>query len=137
MATPRTGGCACGAIRYEISGEPVFSGNCYCRDCQRSSGTALASVFAVPKAAVKILKGEARYFDVKADSGKKLSRGFCATCGSPLFSLVEAMPDVIAIKASSLDDPGQFKPGMSIYTSSAPAWAPITENLPKFPRMPG
>jgi hypothetical protein len=91
----------------------------------------------VPKAAVKILKGEARYFGVTADSGKKISRGFCATCGSPLFSLLEAMPDMMGIKATSLDDPSQFKPGMSIYTSSAPAWAPIAENLPKFPKMPG
>jgi hypothetical protein len=137
MAALLTGGCACGAVRYECSGEQVFGGNCYCRDCQRSSGTAMASVMGVPKAAVKILKGDVRYFDVTADSGKKISRGFCPTCGSPLFSLLDAMPDVMGIKATSLDDPGKFKPGMSIYTSSAPAWAPFGENLPKFPKMPG
>jgi hypothetical protein len=137
MAALLTGGCACGAVRYECSGEPIFSGNCYCRDCQRSSGTAMASVLGVPKAAVKVLKGEARYFEVTADSGKKISRGFCSTCGTPLFSLLAAMPDLMGIKASSLDDPSQFRPGMSLYTSSAPAWAPFVENLPKFPKMPG
>jgi len=137
MAALLTGGCACGAVRYECSGEPVFSGNCYCRDCQRSSGTAMASVLAVPKATVKILKGEARYFEVTADSGKKISRGFCATCGTPLFSLLAAMPELMGIKPSSLDEPSRFSPGMSIYTSSAPAWAPFAENLPKFPKMPG
>jgi hypothetical protein len=137
MAELMTGGCACGAIRYESSGEPVFSGNCYCRDCQRSSGTAMASVFAVPKATVKIVKGEPRYFDVTADSGKTISRGFCSTCGTPLFSLLAAMPDVMAIKPSTLDDSSRFNPGMSIYTSSAPAWATFAENLPKFPKMPG
>ena len=137
MAALITGGCACGAVRYESSGEPVFSGNCYCRDCQRSSGTAMASVLGVPKASVKILKGDAKYFEVTADSGKKISRGFCASCGTPLFSLLEAMPDLIGIKASSLDDPSQFSPGISLFTSSAPAWAPFVENLPKFPKMPG
>jgi hypothetical protein len=97
----------------------------------------MASVLGAPKAAVKILKGDVRYFEVTADSGKKIRRGFCPTCGSPVFGLLEAMPDLMAIRASSLDDPNQFNPGMSIYTSSAPAWAPIAENLPKFPKMPG
>jgi hypothetical protein len=97
----------------------------------------MASVFAVPKATVKIVKGEPRYFDVTADSGKTISRGFCSTCGTPLFSLLAAMPDVMAIKPSTLDDSSRFKPGMSIYTSSAPAWATFAENLPKFPKMPG
>jgi hypothetical protein len=47
----------------------------------------------VPKATVKIVKGEARYFEVTADSGKKISRGFCQTCGTPLFSVLAAMPE--------------------------------------------
>ena len=137
MAAGLTGGCACGAVRYEISGEPVFSGNCYCRDCQLSSGTAMASVLGVPKGTVKVLKGEARYYEVTADSGKKFSRGFCPTCGTPLFSLLAAMPEVMGIKASSLDDPSRFSPGMNLFTSSAPVWASFKENLPNFPKMPG
>jgi hypothetical protein len=137
MAAELTGGCACGAVRYEISGAPVFSGNCYCRDCQRSSGTAMASILGVPKGTVKILQGEARYFELTADSGNKISRGFCPTCGTPLFSLLAGMPDLMGIKASSLDDPSRFSPGMNLFTSSAPAWAPLTENLPNFPKMPG
>jgi hypothetical protein len=137
MAAELTGGCACGAVRYEISGAPVFSGNCYCRDCQRSSGTAMASILGVPKGTVKILQGEARYFELTADSGNKISRGFCPTCGTPLFSLLAGMPDLMGIKASSLDDPSRFSPAMNLFTSSAPAWAPLTENLPNFPKMPG
>lgn len=97
----------------------------------------MASVLGVPKATVKIVKGDVRYFEVTADSGKKINRGFCPTCGSPLFGLLEAMPDMMALRATSLDDPGQFKPAMSIYMSSAPAWAPVAEHLPKFPKMPG
>ncbi len=97
----------------------------------------MASVFGVPKAAVKILKGDVRYFAVTADSGKKISRGFCPTCGSPLFGLFEGMPEQMGIRATSLDDPAKFKPGMNIYMSSALPWAPVIENLPKFPKMPG
>jgi hypothetical protein len=132
-----SGGCACGAIRYECSAEPMFSAHCYCRDCQRASGAAMATVIGVPKTAIKILKGEPRYYEVTADSGKKIRRGFCANCGSPLFTLLEAMPDAMGIRAASLDDSSGFRPGMSIWTSSSPAWAPIVEHLPNFPKMPG
>jgi hypothetical protein len=132
-----SGGCACGAIRYECSAEPMFSAHCYCRDCQRASGAAMATVIGVPKAAVKILKGEPRYYAVTADSGKQISRGFCADCGSPLFTLLEAMPDAMGIRVASLDDSSGLRPGMSIWMSSAPAWAPIVEHLPKFAKMPG
>ncbi len=136
MPSTITGGCACGAIRYELSADPSFIVNCYCRDCQRSSGAAMASIMAAPKTALKVLSGDARPYTVTGDSGKKVTRSFCATCGSPMFTMLEAVPDIIGIKISSLDDPNRHKPGMSIYTSSAPQWAPMSENLPKFPKMP-
>lgn len=136
MANTITGGCACGAVRYECNADPMFTANCYCRDCQRSGGTALASVLFVPKGALKVLKGEVRYHEVTADSGKKLSRGFCPTCGSPLFSRAEMLPDGVGIKAASLDDPSVFKPGMNLYMSSAPPWAPVAAGIPQFPKMP-
>jgi hypothetical protein len=105
------------------------------RDCQRRSGTAFASGLVVPIDGVKI-KGEPRYYEVTADSGKKRQLGFCATCGSPLFSKLEAMPNVIGIAAASLDDPNLFRPSMNIYTSSAPAWAIFAEGVPSFSKMP-
>jgi len=69
-----TGGCACGAVRYECSGDPIFSGHCYCRDCQHSTGTAMASVMGMPKIAVKLFKseGEVRYFEVMARANRLL-----------------------------------------------------------------
>jgi hypothetical protein len=137
MPASVTGGCACGAIRYEFSADPLFAVNCYCRDCQRSSGAAMASIMALPKTALKILQGEARQYEVTGGSGKKVGRGFCATCGSPMFTTLEASPDIVGVKVASLDDPNQFKPVMSIYMSSAPSWAPISDHLPKFPKMPG
>src|ERR1035437_7239202 len=115
MATLITGGCMCGAVRYECSAEPMMSANCYYKECQRSSGGALTSVLVVPKAAFKLTKGEPKHYEVTADSGNKVSRGFCTNCGSPILSLLTGMPNVVAIKVGSLDDPASFKPAANVY----------------------
>jgi len=130
------GGCACGAVRYECSADPIMAANCYCRDCQRSSGTAMASVILVPTAALK-LTGQLKHFEVTGDNGNKVSRGFCPNCGSPIISVLSATQAMVALKAGSLDDPGQFKPMAQVYLKSAPPWAPVREDLPRFDKQPG
>ena len=135
MATPFTGGCMCGAVRYECSAEPVMAGNCHCRDCQRASGGAFVSALAVPRNALKIT-GEVKYYDVKGDSGNTVSRGFCPNCGARLFGRPAVVSDLIVIMAGSLDDPSWYKPGMDFYTASAQPWAHMNPDLPKFPQMP-
>ncbi len=131
MATSFSGGCACGAIRYECSADPIMSANCHCRDCQRESGGAFAAVVVVPKAAFKITKGEPKHYDVKTYSGSTISRGFCPECGSPLFAKPGSIPDVVGIRAGSLDDPSWFKPAMDIYTASAQPWDHMNPELSK------
>lgn len=135
MATPLTGGCMCGAVRYECSAQLPLTANCHCRDCQRATGGAYASVLFVPRNAIKIT-GEVKYYDVVGESGNVLSRGFCPTCGSRLFGKPAIMPDAMSIMASSLDDPSGHKPAMDIYTASAQPWDYMNPELPKFPRMP-
>jgi hypothetical protein len=127
MAITSTGGCACGAIRYEVSTDPVMSANCYCRDCQRSTGGAMAPVIVVPKSDHAVV----------GDSGNEVGRGFCASCGAPIATRLAAMPDVMAIKAASLDEPARFKPTMNIYLSSTQPWAPVAQGLQNFDKMPG
>src|SRR6266403_2242558 len=92
MASKIVGGCMCGAVRYESTAEAVMQANCYCRDCQRSTGGAFAPVVLVPKEAFKLTKGRLKHYEVSADSGNKVSRGFCADCGSPIISLLAGMP---------------------------------------------
>ena len=136
MAAKIVGGCMCGAVRYESTSDAAMQASCYCRDCQRSTGSAFAPVLLVPKEAFKLTKGELKQYEVTGDSGNKVSRGFCANCGSPIMSLLSGMP-FTAIKASSLDDPNQFKPTASIFVASAPAWAPHCPGVTTFPRNPG
>ncbi|NJL63609.1 MAG: GFA family protein [Richelia sp. RM2_1_2] len=134
MKIPFTGGCMCGAIRYECTAEPIAMGNCHCRDCQQATGTAFAAAMVVPCNAVTIT-GEAKYFDVVGDSGSIVGRGFCPKCGSRLFSK-PPIPELMGIMAASLDDPSEFQPAMDIYTASAQPWDCMNPDLPKFEKMP-
>ncbi|MEX2647819.1 MAG: GFA family protein [Alphaproteobacteria bacterium] len=135
MTSKINGGCACGAIRYEIAAEPMMAGHCQCRDCQRASGTGHSSIVAFPEPAVT-LKGSPKYHNVKADSGATVSRGFCATCGSPVMARTTSMPGVVTIPAGSLDDPARYQPGMVVYTKSAQAWDKMDAALSKFDKLP-
>src|ERR1044071_6679266 len=83
MSDKRTGGWLCGAVRYERGGEPVFSLQCHCRDCQRSSGTAYIAAMRVPASGFRITQGAPKRYVGKADSGHEIIRAFCGDCGSP------------------------------------------------------
>ena len=135
--TTLCGGCLCGAVRYECSGEPAMSALCYCTDCQRATGGAFSAGFMVVKESFKLLKGKLTSHEVVADSGNKISRHFCPTCGSPVMNQFTGMPALVEVAAGSLDDATRFKPMMSIFTSSAPPWAQIPADIPQHPKMPG
>lgn len=135
MSEVYAGGCACGAIRYEISGEPLFENHCQCRDCQRESGTGHGSYLTFPRRNVE-LRGEAAHWDIVADSGNLKTRAFCPICGSPVYTTFAAMPDAFAVHAASLDDPGRFKPQAVTYGVRGYAWDRLDSALPKFDKMP-
>jgi hypothetical protein len=130
-----TGGCACGAVRYEIAAEPIMSGHCQCRDCQRASGAGHGSFMAFPEAAVR-MTGKPRFHDAKADSGGTVSRGFCPECGSPVIGKTSGFPGMMIVTAGSLDDPARFKPQFVVYTSSGHAWDHMDAKLPAFAKLP-
>lgn len=129
------GGCLCGAVRYVCDGEPVMAGHCHCLDCRRSSGTGHASHMAVPAPSVRITGEVARYVS-PADSGALVTRAFCPTCGSPVFSTNAGQEGLIFLRASSLDDPEVFEPQMVVYASRAASWDHMDAALPSFAVMP-
>ena len=135
MTETYTGGCACGAVRYEIEGEPIVMNDCQCRDCQRKSGTGHGSYLTFPRNGVK-LEGEAARGDIVGDSGNVKTRAFCPTCGSPVYMTFAAMPDVFTVHAASLDDPRRYQPQMVTYSMRGHAWDHLDPTVPKFERMP-
>lgn len=137
MTQPYTGGCACGAIRYSTPRAPVFQNHCQCRDCQRRSGTGHGSWMTFSARVDMVISGEARHWDVAADNGNVKTHAFCPVCGTPVYLRFAAMPDLIAVAASSLDDPGRFAPHVLTYSSRGLMWDPIDPSLKSFDRMPG
>jgi len=135
--TTRTGGCLCGAVRFELSGDPMFQFACHCSDCQRTSGGAPTYGMIVPKSAVTVTKGAVRTYWVEGDSGGRVGRQFCETCGSPLFSEIAASPEILGVKVGGLDDSSDFKILADIWTQSAPPWHHFEPGAAQMARGPG
>ena len=136
MQIPFSGGCACGAIRYECTDKPLGMHNCHCRDCQRASGGPFSPVIVVPAVAFRILQGPLSFYAVAGHFGADTHRGFCAQCGSPILGKSDAAPQFLGIKVSSLDDPSWFKAQADIFTSEAQPWDLMDPVLPKFEQYP-
>ncbi len=136
MAGVRTGGCLCGAVRYESAGDPIFSLQCHCRDCQRSSGTAYIAAMRVPASGFRITQGAPKRYVGKADSGNAITRAFCGDCGSPLYVQVATRPDIVGLRVGTLDDPSEFRPEADIFVKSAQPWEHLNPDLPKYDTYP-
>ena len=135
MTRTLTGGCLCGAVRYQCSSEPKVVGHCHCVDCRKSSGSGHCTHAAVAADGFR-LTGAVTVYDHPADSGNMVSRSFCPACGAPIHSTNSAMPGLVFLRASSLDDPDAITPQMVVYASRAPAWDHMDPALPSFPGMP-
>lgn len=134
-AAAYTGGCLCGALRYEARGEPLNSGHCYCADCRKVSGSGFVPFMGFRASAVRF-SGQSRIFSSKAANGGDAVRNFCPVCGSLVFGGIVGQDSEHTIYAGSLDDPSAFRPRIAIFTRGRPDWAVIPEGLVIYERMP-
>ena len=131
-----SGGCLCGAVRYRIDGPPQFGVLCYCRDCQRASGSGHVPVMGARRADVTIT-GDTACYGVRAASGQLAIRHFCRACGSLLFGRSDDGRDpIMSIYIGTLDDPSAFQPTAAICTRSRAPWDRAVPGLREFQGMP-
>ena len=95
MKTHFLGGCLCGAVRYESTGDSENASYCHCDDCKKATGGPYTVGILVKSAQLRIISGEVRGYTTIADSGRKITREFCPNCGSPLFTRAEKCPDLV------------------------------------------
>lgn len=122
-----TGGCLCGAVRFEAAGEPLWVGHCHCRSCRRGNGAALATFVGFASGGYQYIHGEPKGYH----SSPGVTRSFCATCGTPLTFEGERWPGEVHVHISTLDRPEDFEPqGHSFYGERIP-WFDTADDLPR------
>jgi len=132
-----TGRCYCGSLRYQATGDPIFKGQCHCRECQYISGGHPNAVMAMPESGFSYTKGSPKQFR-RSDLEKPVTREFCAECGTHILSKAPAVPGAMIIKVGTLDDPSVFgSPQMVIYTIDKQSFHHVPEGVPTFERVPG
>lgn len=131
------GGCYCGALRYESKGDPLFKGQCHCRECQYISGGHPNVVMGVADAGFSYTKGTPKQFR-RSDIPNAVTRDFCGECGTHILTRSPGFPGAGILKVGTLDDPSVFgRPEMVIFTIDKQSFHHVPEGVPAFERTPG
>ncbi|MBX3561392.1 MAG: GFA family protein [Sphingomonas sp.] len=128
-----TGHCHCGAIRYEVTGDPVYKALCHCDDCRRHAGAPVVGWAAFPGNALTVQSGTAKVY-ASSENGR---RHFCPDCGTGLFYYNETvLPGLVDIQIATLDDPGAMAPDIHVQAAERLGWMAKAHELPAFDRYP-
>jgi hypothetical protein len=133
METMKQGGCACGAVRYQLGSEPFDAGWCHCRICQLVSGAPAMAFATVPVEDMAFIAGADAIGTVRLTPFGR--RRFCTKCGTPLAIQVDYQPGTIDFPVATLDDPDAVAPGFHIFRASKVAWFETADALPRHARF--
>ena len=131
MRMPREGGCSCGAVRYRLTSEPLFTNCCHCLSCQRQTGSAFVINLLIEADRVELLAGDPQPVDVPRDDGSVQRIYRCPTCKVAVFSEY-GRPEVRFVRGGTLDQPSGISPDVHIYTRSKLSWVTLPETAPAF-----
>ena len=126
-----SGGCLCGAVRYEISGPSLFEQQCCCRDCQKATGTGHTTIIGLHRSQLYVTGELANYTNAGA-SGGEVTRHFCPVCAGRIYTSGTAPGQVWMVQAGSLDDPSVVEPQAVIYATQAVSWDHFDPRLPNY-----
>ena len=128
-----TGGCHCGAIRYQVEGEPIVHALCHCTDCRRHAGAPMVGWSMYAEDALKVTKGTPKLYK-SSEHGR---RQFCADCGTGLFyTNANVLPGIVDIQSATYDDPDAVPAMVHIQTAERIRWMERAHELPSFERYP-
>jgi hypothetical protein len=131
MSTQLEGGCACGAVRYRLSSEPLFVHCCHCRSCQRQTGSAFVINLLVEADRVALIGDQPEPVEVPRDDGSVQRIFRCTHCQIAVFSEY-GRPGLWFVRGGTLDDPAGIRPDVHIYTRSKVEWLELPEDVPAF-----
>jgi hypothetical protein len=131
MSASREGGCACGAIRYRLTSDPLITHCCHCLNCQRQSGGAFVINLLIEADRVQLVAGNPQPVDVPRDDGSSQDIFRCPTCQVAVFSEY-GRPEVRFVRGGTLDEPGSVTPDVHIFTRSKLSWIRLPDTAPAF-----
>ena len=111
----REGGCSCGEVRYRLTADSMFTHCCHCLNCQRQTGSAFVINLLLEADRVEVTAGEPQAVDVPRDDGSLQRIYRCPSCQVAVFSEY-TRPEVLFVRAGTLDDPSAVAPDVHIFT---------------------
>jgi len=133
--TTLRGGCLCGAVTFEVTGEAKRFYHCHCQRCRKASGTGHATNLFLQPGTLRFLTGEELVRSFKVPEAQRFTNVFCSQCGGR----VPRQPpgsNMVIIPAGSLDDEPAMKPLARIFAGSRAGWSCSSDELPVFPEYP-
>jgi hypothetical protein len=131
MSGGREGGCACGAVRYRLTSEPLFVHCCHCLNCQRQTGSAFVINLLIEADRVELSTGEPQPVDVPRDDGSAQRIFRCLSCQVAVFSDY-GWPELRFVRGGTLDEPSAVTPDVHIFTRSKLPWVALPDDTPAF-----
>jgi len=127
----REGGCSCGAIRYRLSSDPLFTHCCHCLNCQRQTGSAFVINLLIEADRFELLAGDPQPVEVPRDVDKAQRIYRCPICQVAVYSDY-GRPEVLFVRGGTLDEPSEVTPDVHIYTRSKVGWVMLPDSEPAF-----
>jgi hypothetical protein len=133
---PCDGGCACGAVRYRLSEDPLELHACHCTDCQAITGSAFVMSMPTHRRSIELLRGEPTLLSFETPDGLRKRHRHCVDCGCQIWSEPARLADLKILQAGTLDDTSWLEPIAHIWTQSAQPWVEIPTDVLRFEAAP-
>ncbi len=131
MERSHEGGCSCGEVRYRLASDPMFVHCCHCLNCQRQTGSAFVVNLLIEADRVERTADEPHVVPVPRDDGSEQLVSRCPSCQVALWSEY-GRPEVLFVRAGTLDDPSWVEPGVHIFTRARVPWIELPDSAPAF-----
>lgn len=118
-----SGGCLCGAVRFEVHGAAKWTAYCHCNSCRKHTGAPVSAFVGVERDHVRLTKGQLAIYASSPD----VKRGFCSTCGSTLTYEGERWPTEVHFHVGAFDSPQDFPPRGNAFAEERVPWFHISE----------
>lgn len=124
-----TGGCHCGAIRYEATGDPLYVPYCHCASCRKTTGAPVVVFINFEATKIRFTKGDRKVYWSSAN----VMRTFCGDCGTPIsYEGDWGGKAIVEVYVSTLDDPGAFVPDRHVFYGERIKWFDVADQLPRY-----